>query len=71
MKDLIFTQRDYFNANQTADISNPIKQLQKLKSLLKENEEELFRAIHSDFKKSPYETYISELGLVYKEINSI
>lgn len=62
-------QQAFFNSNQTLDIDFRITQLKKLKKVLKENEESLYKAIYEDFGKSAFETYISELSLVYHEIN--
>ncbi|AJH14664.1 aldehyde dehydrogenase [Myroides profundi] len=62
-------QKDFFNSNQTKDISFRIAQLKKLKQLLKTNEERLAEAIYLDFGKSSFETYITELSIVYLEID--
>ena len=45
------------------------QQLIKLKTLLQENEPMLFKAIYEDFKKSEFETYLTELGMLYHEID--
>jgi aldehyde dehydrogenase (NAD+) len=50
-------------------VSFRIQQLKKLKKVLQDNESLLYDAIYSDFKKSQFETYISELALVYKDID--
>ena len=62
-------QQVFFNSNQTRDIDFRLTQLKKLKKVLKENEALLNKAIYEDFGKSAYETYLSELSLVYHEIN--
>ncbi|MBT7481452.1 MAG: aldehyde dehydrogenase family protein, partial [Flavobacteriales bacterium] len=43
--------------------------LKKLKLILKENEDKLYTAIYTDFKKSEFETYLTELSLIYNELN--
>lgn len=63
-------QKDFFNDNKTKDVKFRIEQLKKIKRLLKENEELLYKAIAADFSKSEFETYTSELLLVYHEINN-
>ena len=68
-KDIILKQQDFFNSNKTKDVDFRIQQLKKLKTLLKENEDQLYNAIYQDFGKSKYETYISELSLIYHELN--
>ena len=62
-------QKDFFNSNKTKEIGFRIEQLKKLKKILKENEKNLYKAIYEDFGKSEFETYLSELSLIYHEIN--
>jgi aldehyde dehydrogenase (NAD+) len=69
MEHIVDSQRAFFNTHTTQNISFRIAQLQKFKKLLKDNEEQLYKAVYADFKKSAYETYASELGHVYNEIN--
>ena len=69
MKDLCLRQRDFFNSNKTKETDFRISQLKKFKNLLKENEELLYKAINEDFGKSAYEAYITELSVIYQEIN--
>lgn len=61
-------QRDFFKAGQTRDIDIRIKNLQKLESVLRRNEKLLFAAIDRDFKKSVFDTQLTELSIIYKEI---
>lgn len=68
MQAFIKAQRDFFNTNTTKDLKFRIQQLNKLYYLLKDNEQLLFDAIYKDFKKSEFDTYISELALVYHDI---
>ena len=68
-KQILINQRKFFNSNKTKDISFRIKQLKKLKRLLKENEDLLYKAIYEDFGKSEFETYLTELSQIYHEIN--
>lgn len=69
MKNLIAKQREFFNTNKSKETKFRIQQLQKLKNVLKDNENLLYKAIYDDFGKSEFETYISELALIYHEIN--
>ena len=69
MNPILESQRQFFNTNATKNTAFRIKQLKKLKIVLKSNEQLLFDAIYTDFKKSAFETYTSELGLIYKEID--
>ncbi|GAA4108275.1 aldehyde dehydrogenase [Aquimarina addita] len=68
-QDIIRKQRHFFNTNSTKDISFRITELKRLKSILSDNEEFLYKAIYKDFKKSKYETYTTELSLIYHEID--
>lgn len=72
MKDipqLIRNQRQYFNTNETKPISFRITQLKKLKQVMQSYEKEMIEAIFNDFKKSEFDTYVTEFALVYTEIN--
>ena len=64
-------QQDFFNTNKTKDIYFRIEQLKKFKKVLIENEALLYEAIYQDFGKSEFETYVSELSLIYHEINHL
>ncbi len=66
---IIAQQRSFFNTNATKKVSFRIQQLKKLKACIQHNETLLFDAIYKDFKKSDYETYVSELSLIYHEID--
>ncbi len=63
-------QQDFFNSNKTKNVSFRIEQLKKFKKVLKENEDLFYQAIYEDFGKSEFETYLSELSLLYHEINN-
>ncbi len=69
IKKLIARQNAFFNSNQTKDIGFRIEQLQKLKQILKANEIDICHAIHADFGKSEFESYLTELSVLYHEIN--
>lgn len=69
MKEVVETQRRYFDSNTTKNTDFRIAQLKKLRSLIKENESGLNDAIYRDFKKSAFETYSTELFLLYQEIS--
>jgi aldehyde dehydrogenase (NAD+) len=61
-------QQDFFNTNETKGVHFRIEQLKKLRKILKENEALLYSAIFEDFGKSEFETYATELSLVYHEL---
>ncbi len=61
-------QKDFFNSNKTKLVDFRIEQLKLLLKVIKENEADLYKAIYLDFGKSEFETYITELSLLYQEI---
>ena len=69
MKKKVKAQQDFFNTNATKEVSFRIEQLKKFKRILKTNENLLNKAIYSDFKKSAFENYTSELSLIYHDID--
>lgn len=62
-------QKAFFATGKTKDISFRVKQLETLKKLLQDNEQQLIEAVHKDFKKAPFETYGTEIGLVLSELS--
>lgn len=66
---LLETQRNYFVTDVTKTYAFRRKALLKLKSALKLHEEEIYKALKLDLAKSAEETYVTELGLIYQEIN--
>jgi aldehyde dehydrogenase (NAD+) len=69
IQDVIEAQRAFAKSGRARDIEFRIAQLTQLKDALKANEKKLSEAIHADFRKSPFETYLTELGMVYREID--
>jgi aldehyde dehydrogenase (NAD+) len=68
MKDIISQQRTFYYTHKTKDIKFRLEQLNKLEKLLKLNEDLLNKAIYEDFKKSEFDTYVTELALLYHDI---
>ena len=66
---IVNQQKGFFNSNSTKDVNFRIETLKKLKRILKENEDKLYTAIYSDFKKSEFETSLTEISLIYNELN--
>jgi aldehyde dehydrogenase (NAD+) len=67
---IIKGQKAFFDSDKTKDVNLRIEQLIRLKKVLKENEDLLYKAIYEDFGKSEFETYVSELLLVYSELDT-
>jgi aldehyde dehydrogenase (NAD+) len=68
MNDIVSQQRTFFYTHKTKAIQFRLTQLNKLEQLLKSNENLLYQAIYEDFKKSKFDTYITELALLYQDL---
>jgi aldehyde dehydrogenase (NAD+) len=68
-QEIVNAQRLFFDSNATKNIEFRILQLKKLRTLLQSNESKLYDAIYLDFKKSEFETYATELALLYHDID--
>jgi len=62
--------RDYYDSGGTRPYAFRKQQLQKLKSLILQNEKQLHEALYTDLKKSPEESWVTETGFLISEINS-
>ena len=69
IKSIVDNQRKFFGSRKTLDVFYRIKILKRIKILLQKNESKLYEAIYQDFKKSEIETYMTELGSIYHEID--
>ena len=66
---LVSAQRTYFLNNNTLDLGFRREQLQRLQAMLAKNQEHLQDAIYEDFKKSPFDTYISEIAMLFHDLS--
>jgi aldehyde dehydrogenase (NAD+) len=62
--------RQYFNSGITRPVSFRKEQLKKLKNAILKYEQEVYDALYADLKKSPEESWVTEIGLVIAEINN-
>lgn len=69
LKEKINKQREYFSTGETKDINFRIEKLKKLRDILKSEEEKVFEALKKDLMKSSFESYVTEVAMVYDEIN--
>ncbi|MDN5202647.1 aldehyde dehydrogenase [Fulvivirgaceae bacterium BMA10] len=69
IKTLLEKQRTFFLSGTTRKVKDRLKKLKQLKKVIKANEEQIYEALEKDFRKSDFETYVTEIGLVYEEIN--
>ena len=65
----IENQENYFKIGKTLHISKRKKLLRNLKKEILSNEDKIFRALNDDLRKSNYETYLTEIGILISEID--
>ncbi|QHE52629.1 aldehyde dehydrogenase [Pontibacillus sp. HMF3514] len=68
---LVNTQRAYYHKDETRSFSFRKEQLLKLKTMIEQNETAIIQALKADLNKSEFESYTSEIGFLYAEINLI
>ena len=67
---LIFkNQKEFFESGKTIDINYRIQNLKKLKNIIKSNEDKILEALKKDLGKSNFEGYVTEVGILYDDIN--
>ena len=70
LKSIIESQKEYFNTQATRDIKILKKLLANLRIEIINREDQIYEALYRDFKKSKFETYFGEIGIVISEIDS-
>ncbi|CAL2106467.1 4,4'-diaponeurosporen-aldehyde dehydrogenase [Tenacibaculum sp. 190524A02b] len=65
---LIQSQKNYFNTQQTKDISFRKKNLKHLQKELIKREQDIINALYKDFRKSEYEAVMTETAIVLSEL---
>lgn len=66
---IVKSQREFFNNGETRSYSFRKNQLRFLKSVIENNENEILQALEIDLGKTEFESYASEIGFVYEEID--
>ena len=69
IKEIVTTQRKYFQTGATLPIPFRIAALKKLYAVISECEKEIHTALRKDLGKSSFESYMCETGLVLEEIS--
>ena len=69
IKDLVQEQRAYFATGKTKKVSWRMGALAALKKTIEKYEEEINQALQADLKKSGFETYMCETGMVLSELS--
>lgn len=65
---MIAEQRSFYFSRATKNVEFRKQQLLKLKSVIKKYEAEVIQALHFDLRKSEFEAYSTEIGMVYDSI---
>jgi aldehyde dehydrogenase (NAD+) len=69
VQSIIQKQRSFFNTGKTKPIEFRLEQLAKLKQAVKDREKQIIEALKQDLNKSEFESYATEIGFLYEEIN--
>jgi len=70
IKLILESQKLYFQSQATRDIGMLKKRLASLRIEILKREDEIYEALYKDFKKSKFETYFGEIGIVISEIDA-
>jgi len=69
-KIIIENQRQYFQTRATRDIEMLKGRLVKLRVEILKREDAIYEALYKDFKKSKFESFFSEVGIIISEIDA-
>ena len=69
IKQLLDVQRVYFETGATLNVDKRLDHLKKLKKTINQFEPEIIAALKADLNKSPTESYMCEIGMVYSELD--
>jgi aldehyde dehydrogenase (NAD+) len=68
---IISAQRLFFDEGKTRSYDFRVQQLTKLKAVIKKYESEILDALHQDLHKPNFEAFVSEIGILYEEIEFV
>ena len=69
LKSIIKNQRNFFNTNATKSVEYRLRMLQRLKKIISDNEDKILSVLHKDLSKSKSEAYMTEIAMVYVELD--
>ena len=69
IKTCVENQRAYFNTHATLSYAFRFEALTLLKRVIQEHELEIMEALKQDLGKSNFESYMTEIGMVFEELN--
>lgn len=70
IRQLLESQKQFFNSRQTKDINFRKEQLRNFRSAIKKYEKEICDALWKDLHKSYEEAYLTEVSIVLQELNT-
>jgi aldehyde dehydrogenase (NAD+) len=62
-------KRTFFDSGATKPITFRIEQLKKFRAAIEKYEDEIIAALHADMRKPRFEAFVSEIGIMYEEID--
>lgn len=68
---IVKKQRAFFNTGKSKSVEFRIEQLKKLRSLIVQNEKAITKALYDDLRKSEFEAYATEVGIVLVELDDM
>lgn len=68
---IITNQQVYFQTGQTRKLTFRLRSLKVLLEQLERYENELISAVEADLDKAPYETFMTELSVIYRELHYV
>ncbi|CAM3096729.1 aldehyde dehydrogenase [Filibacter tadaridae] len=71
VESMIAAQRNFFYSGETRSIEFRKEMLAKLKDAIIVNEDDILEALHKDLRKSPFESYATEVGFVLSSISQM
>ncbi|MFU0828199.1 MAG: Aldehyde dehydrogenase [Lachnoclostridium sp.] len=71
ISDIVKKQREYFNSGKTKSVPFRLHALKRLKTVILSNESRIYAALKEDLNKSEFESYMTEVGMVLEEINTL
>ena len=70
-EDIFQRQKEFFKTGQTKNYHFRMQSLERLREVIKENEQNIMDALRADLNKSEFEAYSTEIGVVLNEIRFV
>lgn len=70
IENAVAEMRRYFLSGGMLSVETRIERLKRLKAAIRARESQIAAALQADFRKSEFDTYMTEIGMVYGEIDT-